>query len=232
MEAVETQLTDLETTAGAADDEFLSDLDGLEDPSGEQSAGKGNFPPTLKPGSYRGIFKLAPVGDAIGKVQRQGREFLNCKYNILIDHAGIAADRFTREPKFPDTLIRYNDANTYRSGAMKSSRLEDLFFALGGKPAGAHATNAEIIATLKAADGQTAIMVDVGWRASVQKGVATNDQGREYKTYDEFSTFDPRFTAWPKNADGSYQLQVKFANGEEKYGKLAVVRVRRVPKAA
>lgn len=225
MEAVETQLTDLDVTAaGGPADDFLADLEGLEEPSGEMpTGGKGNFPPTLRPGTYRGIFKLAPVADALGKVVRQGREYLNCKFNIFIDHAGIDGKQFTREPKFPDTEIRYNEANAFRTANMKSSRLEDLFFALGGKPAGAHATNAEIVATLRAADGQTAVMVDVGWRASVVKGV--DDNGR--KTYDEVSTFDKRHTAWPKAADGSHELQVKFANGESKYGQLQVIRVRR-----
>lgn len=216
-------------------EQFLEDaqgFEGMEEPSGEQPTGgsKGDFPPNLYPGSYRATFRLAPVegqfGPGIGKVTRQGKEYLSCQYTATVKHAGLAAEHFTREPKFDDTRVSFQDANLYRSPNMKSSRLEDLFFALGGKPAGNHATLAEIVAKLKEADQQgQEFTVDLGWRAAEQTG--TDADGK--KVYTEVTTYpDKRASAWPKDANGKYELQATMPSGEKKYGQLRVVRVRRI----
>lgn len=153
----------------------------------------GSFPPTVKPGTYKGLFKLAET-DPFGTVEVEGKKYLQVTHSASIDVNGEAKE------------INFLRASWYQSEKMRAmnppmnSAAAELTRALGIRLEG-KLTPERWKDALRQADGRVQFTADYGWelycRNCSETTVSTTPNKKKKQVL------------WPKNAQGEWEPTVR-----------------------
>lgn len=176
----------------------------------------GAFAPQVYPGRHDFVFALAE-NDPFGKIEVEGKPYLNVTFTALI-----------QVPDKTDPVkVNYQRASFYKHPKMANSDGAELLRCLAikvesGKPS-------DIVAALKQADGRARGTAVFGWDAyskDTGETISTSPRKKARKN----GKVD---IAWPKGADGKYELVVKFPeSGDSVYGRERIVSYKLPPSSA
>jgi hypothetical protein len=167
----------------------------------------GSFPPEVYPGRYDFIFKLDPE-NPFDKIMVDGKPHLmvNATHSIITPEKPEGAD------------VRFQRASFYKHPKMTNSDGGELLRCLAIRPT--ENTAKAITEALLQADGRARGSAVYGWEAyskDTQETISTNPRSKARKNGN-------KDIAWPKGADGKYELTVKFPqSGDAVYGKVRVI---------
>jgi hypothetical protein len=179
------------------------------------------YAPTLKPGTWHNfIFKLdeeTPVEGLIIKGK------MTAQFNYSAQEL--------RDDGTPGKTIRFNQANTFRTGKMEASRADELLFALGKLKeyqAGSRTPSRVMELLSDASQNQLTFRGLVHWRRydkTTRETWSTAPAAKPYERTDKAT--GAKFTvvekAWPRLADG--QFNPRPAEFEGNYGNEVIARV-------
>lgn len=195
---------DLESLLNTLETEAAPPADELERMWNEPESGA--FPPQVYPGRHRFVFKLADK-DAFDKLEWQGKSYLQVTFDAMVQLPG----------KTEPARVGFQRASQVQFGKFNSDLVE-LLRCLDVKPASLLAR--DIVAALQQADGRAAGEAVFGWEAyskDTQEIITTNPRKKPRKS-------GKTDIAWPKDAQGKYQLVVKFPeSGDSVYGRERIV---------
>ena len=185
----------------------------------ESAPESGSFPPQVYPGRHPFIFQLMKDEGAGG--------FDKDPYNQG-NHLRVTFQADVQLPDRTDPVsIKYQRVSFYKHPAMANSDGAELLrcLGIGTKPdAPIHIDNFEpktIITALQQADGRVRGEAVFGWEAyskDTQEIITTNPRKKPRKKSGKVDI------AWPRGADGKYQLSVKFPeSGDSAYGRERIV---------
>lgn len=189
----------------------------------QQAAEAANsFSPSIKPGYHNFTFALEePTDKAPWTVSdKDGVRVYTLIYKLT-------------EAVPEGKTVRFCRASSYKSAAMKNSRLGELLYALGlGTEYNAEPTIANADRLLKQAEGQQAQLRGlVIWRAyDKDSGLTLSTSPQKGYTKSD-GTQVPDELPWPKAEDGSLMKHPQFPNGNYAEGRAEVVRVASMQKA-
>lgn len=219
-------------------DEVLSSLTEEALPEIDYNAPEaGAFPPKLYPGVYTNWgFKLPDNTDELASIQEieteQGqpkKKFLQVTFTASIDPR-LTPDKFIRaspEAELPEeVLLKFQRASFYQSAKMKAAGMNsqggELLRNLGLRVE--PLTPQNIVVALQGADGRArGTGIDVGWEV-YDKGLDIRISTHPNKKKKDI--------AWPRGADGKYELMATFPNGQKAYGRETIMRFKGAAPAA
>lgn len=165
----------------------------------------GSFPPSVEPGTYKLIFKLADKDPfSMGPIPDPGGAMcLKVKIAPEVITDGGATKR-----------IAFQNISTFKTPKMPNSSVADLLRALDIRLD--RATVANIRDVLIAASGQKSFRAQVGWEAYFK------DTQTSVSTAPRKSRGD---LPWPKNAEGKFEMMATNpATAEKAFGRERILR--------
>jgi hypothetical protein len=218
---------DAPPAGGNGDDERITDINQL-DAQMEELAPVDEkrledlleYAPTIKPGTWHNfIFKLDTETPVEGKMIK-GKMAAQFNYNA----------QELRDDGTPGKTIRFNQANTYRTGKMEASRAEELLFALGKLKeyqAGPRVPSAILKLLSEASDNQVTFRGLVHWRRYDKTTYETwsTAPAKPYERTDKATGAKVTVTEkpWPRHSDGTFDSRP--AEFEGNYGNEIIARV-------
>ena len=183
-------------------DELLAQLPPEEPVEVDWDAPEGGlYPPSVPVGDHIFTFKLAD--EAFSVQQIQGKPYLQVNYTATTDVDGA------------ERTLNFQRASMYQSDKMKARRMNasmvELVRALGLK-VDAPVTNAKLVDALKTADSQALRFgASVRWRGYCNHGNPEDRKGAfTVSTQPAKASGDrPAEHAWPRDAEGRFELFVK-----------------------
>lgn len=165
----------------------------------------GAFPPSVEPGTYNLLFKLADKDPfSFGPIPDPGGS--TCLKVKLAPEVLLETGEAKR--------IAFQNISTFKTPKMPNSSVGDVLRSLDIRLA--KATVSAIREALMAASGQKSLRAQIGWEAYFK------DTQTTVSTAPRKSKGD---LPWPKNAEGKFeQMAVNPATGEKAYGRERVLR--------
>lgn len=198
----------------------------------------GTFPPPITPGTFTFLFKMPkervnwfaaqeiPVKvdgkdkvDGSGQVVKGRYLVLNYAPQVIGDKDGNPYPVPTDGTELP--TLMFQRANFYKTDKMLISFGGELLRALGIRITGKMTPEA-VMAEVEKVDGRVTFKGEVIWRCYFEGTETTVSTSPRKKTKK-----GPDFP-WPKDSDGTFQLQVtnpKNPNDQKKYGRAEIARV-------
>ncbi len=183
----------------------------------------GSFPPAFEPSTRDFLFTLVEPSEQVQPfevVEIQGKQWLQVNYIATVEVDG-------KEVKIP-----FQRASAFKTEKMRNSRLADLIRSLKLREeyqAAVQQTGSPIEAVklvLAEASGRKLGTADFGWSAAFKDSKVIYRTGLTKviapKKEDGYTSMP-----WPRNGNGGYAASVTDPqSGQEKYGRLEVVRLR------
>lgn len=197
----------------------------LPDVDEQKLADRAEYAPSLQPGKFYVFVFALDEKTAVEGVTIKGKLQSQFNYNLTL----------IKDDGTPGKVIRFNQANTFRTGKMESSRAEELLFALGklGKFQREKADHAGrqtsfMLELMQEAQNEgVAIRGQVNWKRydKATKQTWSTNPSKPYKKINKETGEEITVTElpWPKDAQGRSDPRPEEFEG--KYGNEIVSRV-------